>query len=922
MLALAHPEALVLAIPAAAAWWWLRPASGRWWRGLVLGLLVLVASGPRLTDARGGSDVVLVLDRSASMGEARAVQGEYLRLVGDQRRDHDRLAVVLAGDGSAIAQVPHLRAIPDLAQQSIADSGSDLDGALRTAASLIPGGRTGRVILVSDGEGTSGDPRAAAAMIAAAGITLDVLPVVRPGLADAAVAAVDLPGAIRLGESFLGTVRLVSDRRETRAWTVSRGNVVIARGTARLLPGREVAITFSDRPPVNRLVDYAAELDAADDRQPANNRAVAAVRVAAAERVLVLGGDGTPGNVARALQAAGLAVQTRAEGPIGLGDLAGVGVLVLEQTPGDRLGRSGMQAIAQWVQHLGGGLVVTGGRRGFGVGGWYESPLETVLPVTMELRDEHRKLSVAMVIALDRSGSMAVPVAGGRTKMELADEGAMAAIELMGPRDQVAVFAVDTAAHPIVPLTRIDTGREAILSQVHGIVSEGGGIYIGEALEAAGSVLASASAGTRHLVLFADANDSEEPGAYQQLLADFRKAGITVSVVAMGSRADADAKLLDEVAALGGGRIVFAADVLDLPRLFAQETMLVARTAWVDQRVSPAPTPLLSALIPGVPAGWPAVGGYNLTYPRERTQVLAWCPGDPKAPAVAAWNIGTGRSVALPFDVDGPDANGIAAWPGYGPLIAGAVRFAAGDDGGGAPAVVSARRHGRTVDLRLEVDPRLPGTAVAGELTLIDATASTTRAVPLIRVEGDAWTARIELPDERTLIPAATVDGKAIWGPALRLPMPPEVAPRLGLEPGHEVLAALARIGGGQVRETLVGAYANPPSPGLSRDLAWILAWIALAVAVVEIAWRRFGLTWPGWLRIRRGGSRAASSAPTASGAGPGSGSAAGVAAAPSSSSSSPDPVPVPPAFPEAPSPAQGDGLADALATLKRRRGG
>ena len=71
--------------------------------------------------------------------------------------------------------------------------------------------------------------------------------------------------------------------------------------------------------------------------------------------------------------------------------------------------------------------------------------LEPYLPVSMEVKNEHRKLSLAMAVALDRSGSMAMPVGDGRTKMDLANLGTCAAIETLGPFDEVGVIAVDGA---------------------------------------------------------------------------------------------------------------------------------------------------------------------------------------------------------------------------------------------------------------------------------------------------------------------------------------------------------------------------------------------------------------------------------------------------------------------------------------------
>src|ERR1044071_9989521 len=96
-------------------------------------------------------------------------------------------------------------------------------------------------------------------------------------------------------------------------------------------------------------------------------------------------------------------------------------------------------------------------------------------------------------------------------------------------------------------------------------------------------MLLTAHSTTRHIILFADAADSEEEGLYKELLAQCAKANIPVTVIGLGTDHDSDADLLRDIAARGGGRIFFTEDANDLPRLFAQDTFIVARSAFVDE---------------------------------------------------------------------------------------------------------------------------------------------------------------------------------------------------------------------------------------------------------------------------------------------------------------------------------------------------
>ena len=97
-----------------------------------------------------------------------------------------------------------------------------------------------------------------------------------------------------------------------------------------------------------------------------------------------------------------------------------------------------MENLATWVTHSGGGLMITVAGTPYGPGGYYKSPLEPIMPVSMELRREHRKLSLAIVVALDRSGSMAMPGRRrGRAKIELADLATAEVIEMLGTEGPV-----------------------------------------------------------------------------------------------------------------------------------------------------------------------------------------------------------------------------------------------------------------------------------------------------------------------------------------------------------------------------------------------------------------------------------------------------------------------------------------------------
>ncbi len=164
---------------------------------------------------------------------------------------------------------------------------------------------------------------------------------------------------------------------------------------------------------------------AAGDRVPENNVGNGAVRVEPPATILLVNATGGPDNLSRALSAGKLSVDSIAPSafPRDLAALTAYRAVILENVPAGQLGPAALEALVHFSTDLGGGLLLTGGGGSFGVGGYFKSALDPYLPVSMELKNEHRKLSLAMVVALDRSGSMAAPVGDGRTKMDLANRG-------------------------------------------------------------------------------------------------------------------------------------------------------------------------------------------------------------------------------------------------------------------------------------------------------------------------------------------------------------------------------------------------------------------------------------------------------------------------------------------------------------------
>jgi len=462
---------------------------------------------------------------------------------------------------------------------------------------------------------------------------------------------------------------------------------------------------------------------------------------------------------------------------------------------------------------------MAGGKFSFGSGGYFESPIDPLLPVSMELREDHRTLSVAMAIVMDRSGSMSAGVSGGKSKMDLANEGAARSIELLGPHDAVAVFAVDTVAHPVVPLTPLASGAAPIIDKVRRVQSMGGGIYVYQGLRAAWDALKKAPQGQRHIILFSDAADSEEPGSYPELISAMVSQNTTISVIGLGTDADVDAPLLRDIALRGGGRIFFNADATTLPALFAQETVAVARSTFVDEPVGVEPTSGWLEVSSKLIENLPMVDGYNLSYLRDGASAAAYAIDDYEAPLIAFWNRGGGRVAAVSFPLGGEFSARVRRWSEFGDFTQTLARWLMGDDV--PPGIgVQTRVRGQRVEVDLLFDASWESRFAADPPEILLA-----RGSPREPAEPETlvWE-RLEpgrFRAARTLESGSFYRGAVAIG-NVRLPFGPIAAP-MGAEWSFDEerlqeVRALSRASGGVERTELATIW-DDPMPGGELDL-------------------------------------------------------------------------------------------------------
>jgi Ca-activated chloride channel family protein len=440
------------------------------------------------------------------------------------------------------------------------------------------------------------------------------------------------------------------------------------------------------------------------------------------------------------------------------------------------------------------------------------------------------------VIAVDYSGSMGLRVAGG-TKLALANEAAVRSAELLGRGDRMGVMHVDTEVRWSVPLGPVED-QSSIAQRIRAVGPGGGGIYVDLALSAAYAALAREKVNLKHVLLFADGNDAEEKDRSPELVRVAKHAGITTSVVALGRGSDVGA--LEALSRLGDGRFYLIEDASRLPAVFAQETILAARSAINEVAFRPRPG-VPSPTTRGIDfALAPLLGGYVVTLPKGRAQVLLAGPeGDP---LLSTWSIGVGKAGVFTSDYRDRWGREWTGWTGAARLFGQLGRELA--------------RRADDTRVRLEADSGGGELHVRATVVDDDGRAESFRRLvarvsgpdgfraelPLEAVGAGAYTAHLGLSRPGAFMVTAVdeLGGEPVGTTGAVLYAGEELRPS-GSD--RALLSRIAQLSGGKVRDTLAGIFQDRSTRRFAyQDLSGILLILSALGALASVAARRLSV--------------------------------------------------------------------------------
>ncbi len=657
-----NPLYLVLLPPAVLWVIWLawksdvQISAWRRWAALILRLVIVLAlllavAGLQWKRSMEGVNVFFLLDRSDSVPSSQQEEArELVNQFAAKKKPVDKAGVLVFGAEASIESSVTNAVDVKKIYSVVSTERSDISAAIRLGTAAFPEGGQRRLVLFSDGNENSGNAMDALTAAKPLGVSIDVVPLGVNRGNDVSVQKLTIPSNIKKGQTF--DVKIFAQADERRAATIQlfRNDQSLGEQRVELAAGKNL-FTFPQTLTDPGFYSYNVVLDAPGDLIPQNNRATAFASVRGNPRVLLVSSEPTQdATLAAALQSSRLEAKIvdLTHFPETLAEVQSYDAIFLCNISAGDLGNEGMKRLESAVKDFGVGFVCIGGDQAYAAGGYRGTPLEAALPVDMELNSKKVLPSGALVIVCH-----ATEFPNGN---QWARDIAFAALDALGPQDEMGIVLWDGNNHWLFPLDKVGDKKE--MGRKIAGMNPGDMLDFGGPMQMAHEALKKSTANLKHMVVFSD-GDPSAPN--KKLVEDIVTDKITISSVMIGGHVTPETMMW--MANMGRGRFYDVRSPAQLPQVFIKEAAVILKSAIFEQPFKPQLV-ANSELVHGIgSAEFPQLKGYVCTTPKPRAEIpLVSDKGDP---ILAHWQYGLGRAVAFTSDAKPKWAADWMGWEKY-----------------------------------------------------------------------------------------------------------------------------------------------------------------------------------------------------------------------------------------------------------------
>lgn len=650
-----------------------RSLAGTIVRALLVAALVLALADAQWVSTSYRTSTLFLLDHSYSVPPD--VQRKAFTWINDQLRKvpkEDSAGVILFGE-DAMIEVPPVEK-PELSGPTslVGRTATDLGAAIRLALAVFPPSYQKRIVVVSDGNENRGHAVAEAELARSQGVVIDVLALKYDYPGEVWMEGLLVPPDLVPKEPFDVTAVVNSQQAGPAKLSIFRNGDLLSHQTVTLNKGKNV-FTVKQRVESAGSYAYEAVVEMSGDTVSSNNSAQAFASAQGEARIALVGGDATDtATLAAALREEGLQATVFQPEQLqgGRVEVADFDCVVVANVEAIRLGQGAMQALEAAVHDAGVGFIMIGGEHGFGPGGYRGSPIEELLPVTMEQPQRRVIPNGALCLILHTC-----EIADGNY---WAKQIGKAALNVLGPRDYMGVVLYgNTTEEWLFPMQLVqDRGK------LHGLLDNCQPWDMPSfelAYQLAHKGIAPVNAASKHIVVISDADPAGPTDATVDAIIKDR---ITVSTVAISPHGSSDIARMQRTALRSGGRFYEVTDPAKLPQIFIKEASTIQRSMIVEGDVPPVVLGTTEAL-KGIPQdALPLLHGYTITHakPLSKTSIGALVPKDQSGGEtqfdglMIEWTYGLGRTIAFTSDAKARWARSWVAWENYRKFWSQAVR--------------------------------------------------------------------------------------------------------------------------------------------------------------------------------------------------------------------------------------------------------